>query len=821
MGKKWKNKKIVNLIKKLFLFGLLCFLFGSGVIAIWATTLNLPNLENFEERKVAQSTKIYDRAGEILLFDVHGDIKRSVVSLDQISLFAQQATVAVEDKNFYNHKGIEPAAILRAVLKNIRSGKLLGGEGGSTITQQVIKNALLTTEKKLSRKIKEWVLAPKLERILTKDQILEIYLNEVPYGGNVYGIQEAALRFFGKEAKDLDLVESAYLAALPQAPTYYSPYGNNFEDLENRKNYILDQMVITGSITKDVADETKDYEVSFQKQEEYGIKAPHFVMYIRELLEQEFGRDVIEEGGLKVITSLDWELQEKAEEVVLKYALENKEKFNAENAALVSIDPRNGEVLVMVGSRDYFDEEIDGNFNITTSERQPGSVFKPIVYAQAFSKGYRPSTVVFDLETEFSTSCDYDEETCYNPQNYDNIFRGPISLRDALAQSVNIPAVKTLYLAGLRDSLNLAKKMGLETLTNIDQYGLTLVLGGGEVRPIDVATAYSVFATEGIRVEKTPILKIENALGDVLFDIKEDKPEEERVLDKGVAKDITDVLTDNVARTPAFGSNSYLYFPNNDVAAKTGTTNDYRDAWIVGYTPNLTTVSWAGNNDNSPMDKKVAGFIVAPMWNEFLQFALEKRDVEFFNEPDKKDGDVKPVIAGFWRGEEIQTIEDDDGNARTIVTGGGGGIHSILYWVDRSDPLGPPPRSPGNDSQYEMWEESVRDWVRRQSISDSVEITDIKDEKKVSLRVISPEVGVIYLKEEKMVVVVEISDRRKIEDGEVFLNDKKLGNLDVVGQSFLFTPNEIENIEEENVLRVRVVDDLGNVFEKNVDFNIK
>lgn len=824
MGKKRKkiiNKKNIEIAKKVFFVGLLGFLIGTGIIAIWATTLNLPNLENFEERKVAQSTKIYDRTGEILLFDVHGDIKRTVVSLDQISNFAQQATIAVEDKNFYNHNGIEPTAILRAVFKNIRSGKLLGGEGGSTITQQVIKNALLTTEKKLSRKIKEWVLAPKLERIISKDDILEIYLNEVPYGGNVYGIQEASLRFFGKEAKDLDLAESAYLAALPQAPTYYSPYGNNTEDLKNRKNYILDQMVITGAITKEDAEEAKTHEVSFQKQEEYGIKAPHFVMYIREILEQEYGRDVIEEGGLNVTTSLDWELQEKAEEIALKYALENEEKFSAENAAIVSVDPRNGEILVMVGSRDYFDEEIDGNFNIVTSERQPGSVFKPFVYAQAFSKGYRPSTVVFDLKTEFSTSCEYDKETCYHPQNYDNVFRGPISLRDALAQSVNVPAVKTLYLAGLRDSLNLAKNMGLETLTNIDQYGLTLVLGGGEVRPLDVATAYSVFATEGIRVERTPILKIENALGEVLFDIEENEPNKERVLDSGVAKDITDVLTDNVARTPAFGSNSYLYFPNNDVAAKTGTTNDYRDAWIVGYTPNLTTVSWAGNNDNSPMEKKVAGFIVAPMWNEFLQFALEKRDVEFFNEPDKKDDDVKPIIAGFWRGEEIKSIEDEDGNSRVVVTGSGGGIHSILHWVDRSDPLGPPPRNPNNDSQYEMWEEAVREWVRKQNISDDIDITDIKDEERVVLNVISPEVGVTYIKEEKMVVVVEISDRKEIKGGEVFLNGKKLGNIDVAGQSFLFTPSEIEEINKNNTLRIRVVDDTGNVFEKEVGFNIK
>jgi len=474
----------------------------------------------------------------------------------------------------------------------------------------------------------------------------------------------------------------------------------------------------------------------------------------------------------------------------------------------------------MVGSRDYFDKEIDGNFNITTSNRQPGSVFKPIVYAQAFSKGYRPSTVVFDLKTEFSTTCENNPDTCYTPGNYDNVFRGPISLRDALAQSVNIPAVKTLYLAGIRDSLNLAKKMGLETLTNIDQYGLTLVLGGGEVRPIDVATAYSIFAADGLKNERKPILKITNSSGDIVFNIEDENYKPERVLNETVARDISDVLSDNNARTPAFGSNSPLYFPNNDVAAKTGTTNDYRDAWIVGYTPNITMVAWAGNNDNRSMDKKVAGYVVAPMWNEFFKFALEKREIEYFNDPEQKDLNVKPIIAGFWKGEKTEVVENEDGDERVVVSGKSDGIHSILYYVDRGNPLGDKPINPYQDSQYEMWESSVRNWVNRQDIDNDFEINkDINNN--VYIEIISIDENVEYLKNEILVIIPQISDGSEIRSGSVILNNTKIGEIETVGSSFSFIPNEIENIKNRNSLIIDIIDEFGNKYKKEIILKIK
>lgn len=825
--KKIGTKKQRRLIIQLTKIGVITGLIIVGLIIIWTTTLDLPNIDNFDERRVAQSTKILDRTGEIVLYDIHGEYKRTVVPFEEISDYVKQATIAIEDRDFYKHNGVQPTAILRAILTNIKNGDLLGGQGGSTITQQVIKNALLTTDKKVSRKIKEWVLAPRLEHVLTKDEILEIYLNEVPYGGNVYGIEEASLRFFGKQAKDLSLVESAYLAALPQAPTFYSPYGNNTDRLVIRKNYVLEQMNSLGYITDEEFETAKNTSITFEKQEQFGIKAPHFVFYVRELLEKEFGKDAIEQGGMRVITSLDWELQSAAEEIVKNYVLgdENfqgiKKLYDAENGAIVATDPQTGEILVMVGSRDYFDEEIDGNFNIATAERQPGSSFKPFVYAEAFNKGYRPETVVFDLETEFSTACANGGE-CYNPSNYDGQFHGPINLRSALARSLNIPAIKVLYLAGLQDSLNLAKKMGLETLTNIRQYGLTLVLGGGEVRPLDMSKAYAIFANEGLKYPETTILRIEDNNGEILFEKEDTQPE--RVLSQNTTRLISDILSDDDSKKPSFGSISPLYFENigRDVAVKTGTTNDYHDAWVVGYTPNISVAAWAGNNDNRPMDKKSASQIVSPMWRQFMNVVLDKIENKSFKAPDQPNLDVKPIINGFWKGEETEVTEDDNGNKQIDVVGGGGGIHSILYWVDKSNPLGDSPSNPYSDSQYELWEKPVRDWVRRQNISeDDVEITP-KKTKTVSVKITTINDGGSYLKDSPLVVVVEMTDNRPISSGEIFLNGSKLGDLNTSTRSYDFIPQELSEIKvNDNELRVIVRDNLQNSFEKVLRFNIR
>lgn len=814
-----KNKKF---FVSLGVTGTIGFFIAAGLIIVWIASFQLPNLNNFEERQVKQSTKIYDRTGEVLLYDVHGNFKRTVVPFEEMSKNIKMATVAIEDSNFYNHGGIEPSAIVRAVLINLKNGNLLGGQGGSTITQQVIKNALLTSDKKISRKVKEWFLAPKLEKILTKDEILEVYLNEIPYGGSVYGIQEASQRFFAKDASQLTLAESAYLAALPQAPTYYSPYGSHLEQLESRKNFVLKEMVDNNFITRAEYESALNEKVDFEKQEVFGIKAPHFVVWVREQLEEKYGKELVEEGGLKVITTLDWKLQEKAEDIAKRYALENEVTFDAENVAIIATDPKTGQVLSMVGSRDYFDENIDGNFNVALANRQPGSSIKPIIYASAFTKGYRPETVVFDVPTEFSTTCS-SGGNCYNPVNYDGKFRGAMSLRNALAQSVNVPAVKVFYLAGLTEALTLAKNMGLETLTNIKQYGLTLVLGGGEVRPIDMATAYGVFANEGIRHDLTGVLKIEDQHGKVLEEFEDNST---RVLDTNVARQISDILSDNNARTPLVGSNSPMYFGGIDVAAKTGTTNDYRDAWIIGYTPETVVVAWAGNNDNSSM-RKVTGFIVSTMWREVMDEVLALYPSTTFNAPETGPLNVKPIIRGIWQSEssvKIDTRTNQLADASTPIefvqeiTTREGAPHSILHFVNRADPLGPAPSNPSNDPQYSQWEYAVRNWSQGSGYTGGVTIT--RESGPSELKILSPEDGKSYFENEILVVVATLSNGGQMKFANVILNGEKIGEINTATGAYDFIPSEVSQISSENVLTVKGEDITGESFKETIRFGI-
>lgn len=669
-------------------FFLIFLLIFGGAGALWAVNLDIPDLNNFQERNIVQSTKIYDRTGKIVLYDVHGNVRRSIVTYEDIADSVKKATVAIEDTKFYEHNGFDFKGILRAFVVNVGSGEIR--QGGSTITQQVIKNALLSPDQKLTRKIKEVILATKLERVMTKDEILAAYLNEAPYGGNLYGIEEAAQSFFGKPSKDLTLAESAYLAALPKAPTYYSPYGQHRDLLEKRKNLVLDRMKELGMINEEERAKAAQEEVTFLQRDDGGIKAPHFVDFVRTYLEEKYGREVIERDGYRIITTLDWKLQEKGQEIVARHAEKNATTFNAKNAALIAIDPTTGHILTMVGSRDYFDRDNEGNFNVTTAHRQPGSAFKPFAYATAFMKGYTPDTVIYDVQTQFDTSCGPFESskdsggTCYQPENYDGVFRGPVSLRNALAQSINIPAVKVLYLAGITDSIKTARSMGIQSLENQNVYGLSLALGGGEVSLLDMTSAYGVFANEGIRNPYVFIIRVEDAKGNI---IEEYKPDPERVIPEQTARQISSVLSDNTARTPAFGESSYLNFPGRAVAAKTGTTNDYRDAWVVGYTPHLAVGAWAGNNDNTPMEKKVAGFIIAPLWNEFMNEALKEFPNDFFTTPDPTPSTIKPILRGV--------IEEP---------------HSILYYVDRNNPRGPEPLKPENDPQFKLWEPPVLLW---------------------------------------------------------------------------------------------------------------
>ncbi|MEK7194068.1 MAG: PBP1A family penicillin-binding protein [Patescibacteria group bacterium] len=678
----FKNTVLLALSGALFVFGL-------GLL--WIASLKIPDLSDLTERRVVQSTKIYDRTGEILLYDMGRDVKRTLVPFRDISDYVKKAVTAVEDRNFYIHGGFDFEAFARAVLVDISTFSL--SQGGSTITQQVVKNSILTNDKTLTRKLKEWILAIKLDGILSKEDILNIYLNEIPFGGNLYGVQEASRNFFNKNAKDLTLAESAYLAAIINAPTYYSPYGTHTTELESRKNMVLTEMLSQGLITKEVYDSAKAEIVNFSHRANTGgIKAPHFVFFVIDELRGKYGEEALLSGGLKILTTLDYGIQKEAERTAKKYGDVNQLQFNADNNAMVVIDPKTGDILAMTGSRDYFDKTIQGNFNAATAHRQPGSTFKPFVYSTLFNKGYTPDTILWDVPTQFATGCAWDnlttDEDCYSPVNYDDKFRGPLKIRDALAQSINIPAVEALYLAGIGDSISLAESMGITSLKDQSRFGLSLVLGGGEVSLLELVSAYSVFANDGVRNPYNPILKVYEAGGQIL---EESTPSPRRALQEDTARKISSILSDNVARTPSYGAYSPLFIPDRPIAVKTGTTNDYKDAWIVGYGPNIVVGAWVGNNENISMEKKVAGLIVSPMWRELMDTILPKLPAESFSAPTPTDQSIKPILRGDW-----QT----------------GGPHSLLYWVDKENPLGPTPSNPSEDSQYTNWENAVQSYLR-------------------------------------------------------------------------------------------------------------
>lgn len=669
-------------------------LLGIGSMLIVVAFTPVPDISSFAAREISQSTKIYDRTGQVLLYDYNRDAKRSVVAIGAISPATIKATVAIEDSSFYDHGGIRLTSIVRAIGVDALGGSL--AQGGSTITQQVVKNELLTSKKSIVRKINEWILAIKLEQTYSKDQILEIYLNNIPYGGTLYGVEAAAEAYFGIPAKDLSLAQAAYLAAMIQAPSYYSPYGTHKAELTARKDLVLDRMLSLGFIDNPAYIAAKSEAVSFAPARTNAIIAPHFVFYILNQLEQTYGTQALV-SGLRVITTLDADLETKAESVINQYALENVTKFKATNASLIALDPTSGQILAMVGSRDFFDTQIDGQYNATLALRQPGSTMKPFIYALALLKGYTRDTVVFDTPTQFSTACkpsDVDNGTppCYSPGNFDNAFRGPMTFETALAQSINIPAVKALYLVGTQAAINFAKSFGLTTLGDPNQYGLTLVLGGGEVRLLDLTSAYTVFANDGIKNPPTGILEVDDAQGTVLAQYT---PQSTQVIPENIARDMSAMLSDAPARLPEYALNSPLSFSNYEVAVKTGTTNDTRDAWTVGYTPSIAIGVWVGNNDNSPMVKTIAGFIAVPMWHEIMAYALTKYPKTYFGEPSGISPSVSPMLQGNWR------IPDATG---AVVP------HDLLYWTDKNNPRGPAPTNASQDPQFNYWEYGVTTW---------------------------------------------------------------------------------------------------------------
>lgn len=683
-----ENNLVIGKIIRYILAGIVGIFILMMLFVLFIVFPSLPNIDNIQNLVAAQSSLILDRDGNVL-YTIHGDENRKIVSIDKISPYAAQAILAIEDDTFYDHLGIDIGAIFKAVCYEVHICSQ--PRGGSTITQQYVKNAFLSSERTYSRKLKEIILALKLENKYSKDEILEMYLNRIPYGSNIFGVEVASQKFFGKPAVELTLAESAILASIPKAPTYYYPYGTNIyaridlneeeilrlnikseQDLikhnpnfvskgllgktytfgvvkegdeiiseenrvdiyiKGRVDFVLTRMFELGHITEEEMEEAiKEANATEFVPFRENIKAPHFVMYVRELLEAKYGKDTIEKGGLRITTTINGMMQDAADNAVESRAEHNEKNFLATNASLVAIDPDSGEILAMVGSRDFWNDEIDGKVNVALRPRLPGSSFKPIAYAAAFLQGYAPSTVVYDVRTKFGG--------WYEPENFDGQFRGPVSFKNALAASLNIPAVKATFLAGVPNVLDLARKMGLDLNQPDDWYGISLGLGAGEVKLIDHVAAYGVFANGGYRVTPVSILKVEDRNGNILEEYEAPK-KRDLILDPQVAYLINSILSDAGARPDEYWR-SMLTVPGHTNGAKTGTSNkkinnvNYPfDTWTLGYTRNLTAGVWAGNANGDHLASRASGLdLAAPIWKAFMTEATKDMPKEQFEKPE-------------------------------------------------------------------------------------------------------------------------------------------------------------------------------------------
>ncbi len=864
-NKKVKRGKKMQFLKTLFLIFLILGFMSAGSVFLWVSSLEIPSVEIIRNLKVAQSTKIYDKNG-ILLYRLYGDESRTIIPISKISKHAIHAAVAVEDKDFYEHSGIKPASIIKAAYENFTK-KRKYTRGGSTITQQVIKNTILTPEKTITRKVKEAILAYKLEKLWTKDQILELYLNESPYGGTLYGIEEASSYYFNKHAEDLNIAESAYLAAMPQAPTTYSPYGKHREDLDNRKDLILRLMFQQGYINVDEYKESKKEVVEFVfKKGNPRIKAPHFVMYIVEQLKNKFGEEV-RTSGLNVHTTLDIILQEELEKIAKEKIEEAEEDLSISNAGVVVIEPKTGNILAMVGSIDYFEKNIDGKYNIVTALRQPGSTFKPVVYLTALQQGYTPKTILWDVETEFSAGCFEEDELeseeekekltdkerrekgCYAPVNFDKKYRGPVTIEQALAESRNIPAVKALYLAGLSNSLENAQLFGLDSLNrSINHYGLNLVLGGGEVQLLSLASVYGMFANEGIKTLPISIKEIFDAEGDIIF---ESEQEPKRVVDSKYVKQLNKILSNNELKYPTYGRYSDLYYEDREVAVKTGTTNDFKDFWAIGYDPeNVVVGVWVGNNDNKPASSFKAGQVAHKIWRASMDVALRNSVGSSFSEEESlTDLSTKPVFRGIYQGGQTIRLDTKSGTLATEETPEEfieeiaiPEYHSILHWVDKKNPRGPVPGMDNKDANYKNWEKGVQDWILGENHQDAIQTDLIKalegmvilinsgvllnntenDENKpkeerannIDFFVLSPNDGDKFDENENVHLKMKQEENSSdIKKYYFYLNDNYIGSTNL--NNFKFNLSDVDGVLKENFLKIEAEDKY-----KNTDFRM-
>ncbi len=676
-----------KLLKKIFLAVLLIGTIGIFIFSIFLVQVlrNLPDIEDTHSLIFPESTVLLDSTGTVELYSVHGDENRKIVPIDQISTHVIRAILAAEDDGFYSHPGFDVGGIAMAFCHEFVGsvGGLCPPRGGSTITQQLVKNFFLTNERTISRKLREIILSYRMEKRYSKDEILGIYLNGVSFGSNLYGVETASQAFFRKSAIDLTVAEAAVLASLVQRPTYYSPHGEQafshvliseeriaeekfetFDDINNlpgmtwvpglvgreielangkkayfpgrADGYVLGRMRDLQFITEEEYQQARNDLLAIQFPEfRIQLTAPHFVIWVREQLEERFGADLMEHGGLRVTTSLDMDLQTKAEKAIADHIQKNTEQYQASNAALVTIETKTGHIKALVGSADYWNEDIDGNVNIILKKRLPGSSFKPIAYAAAFLTGkLSPGRVLFDVQTNFGNG--------WTPKNFDGQFRGPVSVRYALGNSLNIPVIKATIIAGPNAVYDLATKMGISFDFDADFYGAAIALGGAEARPLDMAQAFSVFANNGKKLEPVAILRVEDRFGNLLYEAPaaaDLNQEEVQVLDAGIAYQITNILSDQSARGP--GWNSRLQLSGRQNLVKTGTAdkkvNDEAwpaDAWTVGATPQLTTAVWAGNSDGTVLARRASGFdVAAPIWQDFMNAAHADLAAEAFEVP--------------------------------------------------------------------------------------------------------------------------------------------------------------------------------------------
>lgn len=718
----------LNLGKLLF-FGLIGLTLLVVIVFAWFSR-GLPDPTKVQ-RTTGFSTEILDRTGKTILYDVFTDQDRKFTPLQEVPDYLKKATIAIEDKEFYSHQGFDPLAFLRIIKNVILKRRLIGG---STLTQQLVKMILLTNERSISRKVREFMLSVRIEKTFTKDEILQMYLNEAPYGGTAVGVAAASQIYFGKEPKDLSLTECVLLAGLPQSPSRYSPYsGSNNKAYLPRAKEVARRMKEDGVITKEMEAQvdTELETIQFRGLGSNKIKAPHFVMYIKQLLEEKYGASILETGGLKVTTTLDWDLQQKAEKAVKEEVDKVSTSLNIKNGASIMLNTATGEIMTMVGSKDFFDKTIDGEVNVTMRLRQPGSSIKPLVYATAFAKNFNPASVLADTLAEFPGK---DEKTPYTPKNYDGKEHGLLHLRDALGSSINIPAVKLLALVGVENVLNQGYKMGLtsleptaETMTRV---GLSMALGGAEVRLLDMAAAYSAFANGGYKVTPVAILKIQDNQGRIIYENKTVKPE--KVIDEKVAFLINSILSDNNARLLTFGVNSYLNLGARAVAVKTGTTNDLRDNWTIGWSRDFIVGVWVGNNDNEKMKNVASGVSgAAPIWRRQILDALSlKPDTPFVPpqgvsqvEVDKVSG--YPAHDGFGSYKEwfingtiptgpdpihlkVKICKSDPGRLADSVSISQGNYDEKEYVIIKEkDPLTP----------KDLWQKGINDWIAKQDNS--------------------------------------------------------------------------------------------------------